>query len=354
MNRILLTLLITIMLCNIGSSCTLHEKEAVIAPSIDEISNISEHDNEPRSIGIQNYQIEPKCFGTNLSPIAFMPDSERILVRGESGVQIFNLLTMEEELFLKSPGKLSGHPVALSNNGEKLAWVLEDNSIQLIRISDQSVIYTAEIHSGPISELEFSTVSGNLFTAAHDGWVKELRSDGQVVNEFQPGGGEVLGLGVSADGKILATIPFDGPVRLWDTTNFQMLAELGGTGGYDTSDVAIESNGQFVTADLAAGLVVWDIQAQSLLWEGVNSMAFSFSPNGNILAYSDIGKGNDIILRSPDGKKILNTMRGHRSPVWELIFSPDGKFLASTDGIDFRIWQAADGELLYIGKSDCP
>jgi WD40 repeat protein len=283
-----------------------------------------------------------------------MPDNERILVPAESGVQIFNLVKMEEELYLESPTNLNIPSVALSMDGELLAWGLEDNSIQLIRLSDQGVLFTAEVHSGPITEIEFSPDSGNLFSASHDGWVKELNSDGQVVNEFQPGGGEILGIGVSADGKIIATIPFDGPVRLWDTANYQMVAELGGTGGYDTSDVAFASNGQFVAADLATGLVVWDITDQSLLWDGVNSMAFSFSPDGNILAYSDINQNNDLILSYPEGKQILNTLSGPQGPVWELIFSPNGQLLAATDGSEIRIWRIEDNALLFIGKSDCP
>ncbi|UCF27037.1 MAG: hypothetical protein JSW42_10350, partial [Chloroflexota bacterium] len=138
------------------------------------------------------------------------------------------------------------------------------------------------------------------------------------------------------------------------TANYQMLTDLGGSGGYDTSDVAFSSNGQFIAADLATGLSAWDISDHSLLWNGINSMAFAFSPQENILAYSDISKNHDIILRSLNDKQILNTLIGHQGPVWELIFSPDSQLLASTDGKELRIWRVDGGELLYIGKSSCP
>ena len=36
-----------------------------------------------------------------------------------------------------------------------------------------------------------------------------------------------------------------------------------------------------------------------------------------------------------------------QGPVWELFFSPDSKLLVATDGIEIRIWQTADGNLLY-------
>lgn len=305
-------------------------------------------------IDIPNNPNHPICFETYLAPIAFMPDNEEILLRAETGVQIFNLEKMEGELFLESPTNLNRPAVALSPDGETLAWALEDNYIQLIQLSNQGVIYTTNVHSGPITKLRFSPDGLNLFSASHDGWVKDLNSNGKLVNEFQPGGGEILGIGISADRTTFATIPFDGPVRLWDTINFQMVSELGGTGGYDTSDVAFSSDGQFVAADLATSLAVWDNAEQTLLWDGVNSMAFAFSPDGNILAYSDISENNDLILSSPDGMQKLKTLSGHQGPVWDLIFSPDGQLLASTDGIELRIWRVENGELLYIGKSVCP
>ena len=140
---------------------------------------------------------------------------------------------------------------------------------------------------------------------------------------------------------------------LWNKDSFQMAGELGGTGGFDTSDVAFSTNGQYVAADLATGLSIWDIADQTLLWDGINSMAFAFSPVDEVLAYSDINKNNDITLSSPDGKQVLKQLSGHQGPVWGMIFSPDGQLLASTDGIDLRIWRVEDGELLYIGKSDC-
>jgi len=309
---------------------------------------------QPTAIETIIVQEHPRCIETFLEPVAFMPDNQRILVRGESGVQVFDLAAMQEELFLESLTKPIRPNVALARNGETLAWALEDNAIQLIRVEDNSIIYTANIHSGPVTKLKFSPDGSSLLSASHDGWVKELNGDGEIVNEFQPGGGEILGLGLSADGTLFATLPFDGPVMVWNRDSYQMAAELGGTGGFNTSDVAFSTNGKYIAADLATGLSIWDIADQSLLWDGVNSMAFAFSPAEDILAYSDINKNNDIILRSPVGKQVLKELSGHQGPVWKLIFSPDGQLLASTDGIDLRIWRVVDGELLFIGRSDCP
>jgi len=56
----------------------------------------------------------PICCVTSPTPIAFIPEYKRILVHDESGVQVFNLKKMIEELFLKSLKNLNGAAVALS------------------------------------------------------------------------------------------------------------------------------------------------------------------------------------------------------------------------------------------------
>lgn len=166
-----------------------------------------------------------------------------------------------------------------------------------------------------------------------------------------------MGMGVSPDGKMLATIPSDGPVKLWKIDDFKLIKELGGSGGYDTSDVAFSTDGQFVAADLATGLFLWRISDGTDLSggnPGISSMAFAFSPDGRFLAYSDINDNNKIILSSQDGTKKIKTLEGHQMPVFEVLFSPDGSMLASADDQEIRIWQVEDGKLLYIEKNECP
>jgi WD40 repeat protein len=352
--KIKVFLYLALLFCTLLSACDSRNAAAIKFVPAQQTTSTPDLVLQPTAIETLEVQTDPLCIETYMAPIGFMPDSQRILVRGESGVKVFNLATMQEEIFLESRTQPIRPNVALALNGETLAWALEDNSIQLIRLEDKRIIYTANIHSGPITKLKFVPNGLNLLSASHDGWVKELNSDGELVNEFQPGGGEILGLGISADGTLFATLPFDGPVWLWNRDSFQMAEELGGTGGFDTSDAAFSTNGKYLAADLATGLAIWDIADQSLLWDGINSMAFAFSPVDDILAYSDINKNNNIILISPDGKQVLKELSGHQGPVLELIFSPDGQLLASTDGIDLRIWRVDDGELLFIGKSNCP
>ena len=73
-------------------------------------------------------------------PFAFTPDSASLLVWGDRGVQIINLDSLKETSFLQAPRNII--TAALSPDGEILAWSLDDNTIQLLRVADQQVIQT--------------------------------------------------------------------------------------------------------------------------------------------------------------------------------------------------------------------
>lgn len=185
---------------------------------------------------------------------------------------------------------------------------------------------------------------------------------GNLVYAFQPTGAldfpnEVLGIGISPDGRMLASIPFDGPVKLWDLKDYKLVRELGGFGGYDTSDISFSPDGQVVASDTATGLFLWKTSDGTELLggnPGINSMAAAFSPDGRFLAYSEIGEKHNVVLSSPDGTQKIRTLEGHASPVGVLIFSPDSSLLLSSDWVETRIWQVEDGQLIYVGKSVCP
>ena len=81
----------------------------------------------------------PICFTpADLHVFAFMPGSNSILVRGMGVVQIYNLGSLKEARLLTASKNIV--TAALSPDGGILAWSLDDNTIQLVRISDQKVL----------------------------------------------------------------------------------------------------------------------------------------------------------------------------------------------------------------------
>ena len=297
----------------------------------------------------------PRCFPfEGVSPITFMPDSTRLVIKEQSGVRILNLETLEEDVLKASQELVS---VALSPGGELLAWSLMDNTIQLIRTDDQTLVKTMEGHTLPPYKLRFSPMGDRLFSASSDTWVRIWDRNGALLDAFQPTGAndlpnEIQGIGVSPDGALLGSIPFDGPARVWDLTTKKEIADLGGTGGDVISDIEFSPDGQFVAADQAGHLSLWSTSDWHVLWTDISSMAFAFSPDGRFLAYSDLDN-NDVSFRSLDESQPPGTLRGDEFPIYELFYSPDGNWLAAA-GAGIQIWQVETGQLAYIGKAECP
>jgi len=243
--------------------------------------------------------VEATCFTpVEILPLAFTPDSRSLLVRAMAGVQYINLESLEEERFLKASQNINA--AALSPDGTTLAWSLADNTIQLVRVSDQKVLHTLTGHTDVVTKLRFTPDGNLLVSASHDRWVRIWDLQGNELRSFQPPS-EVLGIGISPDGSLLATVPFDGPVTLWDLDTLAKVRDLGGYGGFDTSDPEFSADGQYIAADLASHLPLWRVADGELIWDEIkNSMAFAFSPDGNYLGYVDInGRPGPIISFFP-------------------------------------------------------
>ncbi len=294
---------------------------------------------------------EVTCFTFEQLPaFAFLPDGSGLMVRSISGVQVFDLATGSLQAFLKSSKDLT--VAALSPDGRTLAWGLVDNTIQLVRVSDQEILYTLTGDTDWVTKLGFTPDGKYLVSASHDRSVRLWDLSGKELRVIQT---DALGIGISPDGRMLATIPFDGPVALWDLVTGEKIKDLGGSGGYDTSDVVFSADGQYLAADLATGLFLWRISDASLVWNGVkNSMAITFSPDGRYLAYSDVDAANNVILADADTAQYIRQLDQMQSPMWDLLFSPDGSLLAIMDGMSIHIRQVSDGALLAVGKSACP
>jgi WD40 repeat protein len=303
-------------------------------------------------------EIVPKCFTTTEgNPVAFMPDGTKILISERSKVRIFNLETMEEDSFLPTPEAVG--PMALSPDGELLAWAREDYTIQLIRIADGKLLNTLEGHTGPAIKLRFSPSGDRLFSvAAMDTWVRIWDRNGKPLDSFEPTWAdnlpnEIQGIGISPDGTMLGSVPFDGPAKVWNLAGKKELVNLGVSGGDVTSDIAFSPDGQFVAADLIGQLSLWRTSDWKKTLSGVTSMAFAFSPDSRFLAYSDMDDNFNVNLRSLDGTQETRVFEKEQTFIYDLIFSPDGALLASA-GAGIQIWQVETGQLLYVGKATCP
>ena len=290
----------------------------------------------------------PPCSIPYFEPVALFPDGNRLLVKDQQKIFIVDVNTWKQGGSFENPIPPNS-VVALSPDGSLLAFTnQQDNTIELIDMTDGSTVNTLLGHTGLITDLKFAPNSDKLLTSSHDTWVRVWDRQGNPVSSFQPTGAddfpsEVLGMAISSDGTMLATIPFTGPVKIWNTETYVEIAVMGGGGGYDTSDVAFSADGKYLVSDLATGLWLWRVSDGSLVLNSINTMAFAFSPDGQEIAYVDIDQNWNVKLVSLDSMQELGTLTGNNE--W-LIFFVDDTRLISTNGEDTRVWQL--GEENYI------
>jgi WD40 repeat protein len=295
------------------------------------------------------------CIAPYFDPIAFLPDHDRIILRSDSGIMIFNLKTLKEEIVLESP--LQVIKAAVSPDGEILAWALEDNNIELIELPSGKSLNKLAGHTGMVTAIKFPSTGNRLYTASHDNSVKVWDTVSvKLISEYYPGGGEVMGIGISPDDTKLVIVTLEGPQKLWDMTTNKLIGEVGSSGAFDGADAGFSTNGQIVGISLGGGQTsLWDIETGTQLWRGGN-YALALSPDGNLMAYSDVDENGDnlVLIRSLDDQRHISTLKGHGSLIWKVFFSADSSRLVSADGKEIRMWQTNDGRLLHNLMSTCP
>jgi WD40 repeat protein/serine/threonine protein kinase/Flp pilus assembly protein TadD len=187
----------------------------------------------------------------------------------------------------------------------------------------------------------------------------------------------VLALTFSPDGKRLVAGCADGAVRVWDTSNGRRLQVLPGhrgsimhlafspdgrrlaSAGGDLLQVFQSEGKRWVTAeikvwDLAAGRAVFTLPHNAWL---ITDLVFS--PDGQWLASASIpvpvptriakGRDHPIELWNARTGKKGPVLHGHTAAVPQLVFGPGGKYLASAGGADgtVRLWDVAAGRIVH-------
>jgi WD40 repeat protein len=156
---------------------------------------------------------------------------------------------------------------------------------------------------------------------------------------------------LSPDGKLLASAGDDsGEIRLWEVATGSKLAALAGHRGH-VHCLAFSADGKA----LASGgsdhtLRLWDVASRTgrvLRADAGEALCVAFCCGGDTLASA----GEDtaaIELWDVAGGHHRTTLRGHCFSIFWLVAGPDGKVLASSDGLEVKLWDAAAGKEMFL------
>jgi WD40 repeat protein len=335
--------------------------------------------------------------------LAYSPEGERILSAGaDCLVRSWDVGTGEAVGYISG---LAGVPRCLryDRKGHWLTWGGDDSKITLWDREKEEAVTTPSGHEDIVFRVAYTLDGRRVVTGSRDATAAIWDATTGERQALLVGHRDMIrGLTLSPDGKLIATASNDKTVRLWSAITGKQRRVLVGHRDH-VSTVAFSANGKTLASggddgtvrfwNLATGKVrhvlkahpkariehiafsrdglslvtvgstyhvvdksirFWDLNTfvEVRRIEGPDYQTYdigglSFSPNGNILAWSC--QDGQIYLLNLSGNEPPRMLRGHpRGYTNEIAFSPDGKLLASGSSYDslLRLWDVATGKQL--------
>ena len=288
-----------------------------------------------------------------INDIAYAPDGTKLAIATSIGVWLYDTATDTELNFLsEEPDYVQA--IAFSPDSRTLAsgGYLPNN---VIRLWDTGTGKLRDTLDGYEEILALTFSPDGTMLASSGGWPEypiQLwnLTNRQLQDTLFGHTSWTFALAFSADGKTLISGSEDSTVRLWDVHTGELKCILEEHGD-DVNAVVLSPDGKTLASGSDDGTIqFWDMHTGEMLAtlkgdakfpEGIRALAFS--PNGTTLASATV---EQIWLWDTATKQLKEVLEGHTGFVTTVVFSPDGKTIASASwDWTFRLWDAATGKL---------
>lgn len=231
--------------------------------------------------------------------------------------------------------------VAIRPDGKEVASGGEDGAIKLWALDNSDDHRAVETAKEPLWTVAFSPDGSKFASAGADRVIKVYNADtAKEVGSLEGHSGAITSLTFLADNK-LASASGDALVKIWDLETNQAVDAKGHTSA--VLAVATDPDSRLlVSGSVDRTVRAWNPADGKPLWEWDGksaACALAVSPSGKIVAVGSADGSLTILEQTGDAVKVLSQTTAHMAGTSAVVFSPDGRQLATVggDGIT-RTW----------------
>ena len=203
-----------------------------------------------------------------------------------------------------------------------------------------------------VSSVDFSPDNKRIASAR--GTVVDLwNSDGSLDYTLEGHSDLINSVKFSPDGKTLVTGSSDKTIKLWNSSDRKDPIRI--FKGHDdaVSEVRFSSNGEnLISGGFDDAVIVWSIEGEAK--HPFSGYSVGYSPDGNTIAVATVVKSStdprviedvNVVQLWNNSDVLLKTLEGHTGRINSVVYSPNGKTIATaSDDTTVKLWNT-DGNL---------
>ena len=246
---------------------------------------------------------------------------------------------------------ISVHAVAFSPNSRTLASGDGTGQVRLWEVNTGKLIRDFRAHSNWVFTIKWTHDGSSIITGGGDNLIHwfDTANPGVPARTIHAHSNDVHAIALTRDGKTLYSAGDDRQVVFWDLKRDALKQRFIAHDRQIPTIVLSPNEKLLASGSRDHSIRIWDANdgalRQTLLGHTSDVMALSFAPKGSFLASA--GWDSTVQIWDLDQGKAVRVLQISTNLVSGVAFSPNGKRLVASSGPELRLFEVADGKLLW-------